>query len=124
MANQIKVPLIGSPLYMYLFDSPRNPLIQVILTGENYSIWAKAVRHALEAKNKHSVVHTADARAMWDELKERFSQGNVPHIHQLKAEISLLRKNGLALTEYCTKLKGLWDELIDYNDVVVCTCAG
>ncbi|CAA0821435.1 Unknown protein [Striga hermonthica] len=128
MAKKSKMPAIGSPLYMYPSDSTGTPLTQIILTGENYSTWAKVVRRALEAKNKagfvDGVVHAADARAMWDELKERFSQGNVPRIHQLKAEINLLRQDGQSVTEYFTKLKGLWDKLADYTDTVTCTCAG
>ncbi|CAA0824780.1 Unknown protein [Striga hermonthica] len=104
MAEKSKMPAIGSPLYMYPSDSKGTPLTQIILTGKNYSTWAKAVRRALDAKNKagfvDGVVHAADARAMWHELKERFSQGNVPRIHQLK------------------------DELADYTDTVTCTCAG
>ncbi|CAA0822571.1 Unknown protein, partial [Striga hermonthica] len=165
MAEKSKMSAIGSPLYMYPSDSTGTPLTQIILTGENYSTWAKAVRRALDAKNKagfvdgsvqkpdnqhpdyhwwkmgnslvaswilnsldkslqNSIVHAADARAMWDELKERFSQGNVPRIHQLKAEINLLRQDGQSVTEYFTKLKGLWDELADYTDTVTCTCVG
>ncbi|CAA0833003.1 Unknown protein [Striga hermonthica] len=159
MAEKSKMPAIDSPLYMYPSDSTGTLLTQIILTGENYSTWAKAVRRALEAKNKagfvdgsvqkpdnqhpdyhwwnmgnslvvswilnsldkslqNSVVHAADARAILDELKERFSQGNVPRIHQLKAEINLLRQDGQSVTKYFTKLKGLWDELADYTDAV------
>ncbi|CAA0823195.1 Unknown protein [Striga hermonthica] len=132
MADHIKVPPIGSPLYIYLSDSTGTPLTQVILTGKNYSTWAKAVRRALEAKNKASFVDGSIKQPAsdhtdfhWWKMGQHlgvFSQGNVPLI--LKAEISLLRQNGRVVTEYFTKLKGLWDELADYNDVIVCTCAG
>ncbi|KAG9443124.1 hypothetical protein H6P81_018978 [Aristolochia fimbriata] len=31
---------------------------------------------------------------MWDDLLERFSQGNAPRIHELKTDITLLRQEG------------------------------
>lgn len=54
-----------------------------------------------------SVAYTDEAKVMWDKLKETFSQGNGPCIHEIKIEIGLLQQGGLAVVESYTKLKVL-----------------
>ncbi|XP_074278754.1 uncharacterized protein LOC141602357 [Silene latifolia] len=42
----------SSPLYLHPSDSPSLTLTQTIFNGDNYEIWADAVRNGLDAKNK------------------------------------------------------------------------
>ncbi|KAL5703345.1 hypothetical protein ACHQM5_028447 [Ranunculus cassubicifolius] len=42
----------GSPLYLHPSDSPNLMLTQIIFYGDNYDLWAPAVRNGLDAKNK------------------------------------------------------------------------
>ncbi|XP_031396885.1 uncharacterized protein LOC116207907 [Punica granatum] len=69
-----------------------------------------------------SVAGAKNAKVLWDDLKERFSQGNETRIHQLKTEICLLRQEKKSVSEYYSKLKSLWDELDLYLNLPVCSC--
>lgn len=152
-----------SPFHLTTSDNPGNPLVSCVLTGDNYSTWARSMRNALKAKNKlgfvdgtvarpessapefkaweicnsmviawisnsleksmqGSVAYVDEAKSLWDDLKERFSQGNAPRIFQLKTQLSHLRQEGLTVAGYYTRLKALWDELDDYSNVSTCTC--
>ena len=58
-----------------------------------------------------SVTYADTTREIWIDLKERFSQGNVPRIHELKRDLSLLLQGNLSVVQYYKKFKALWDEL-------------
>ena len=101
-----------------------------MLTDPNFQWWescnnmvASWIFNTLEKTLHNSVTFVEDAKGMWDELKQRFSQGNAPRIHQIKSELSLLRQEGRSVTDYFTHLKTLWDELAEYSVVPECTCA-
>jgi hypothetical protein len=59
---------------------------------------------------------------MWNDLKDRFSQKNGPRIFQLQQTISALSQENLSVSNYFTVLKGLWDELINYQPLPPCSC--
>ncbi|KAM2356612.1 hypothetical protein ACFX1X_005690 [Malus domestica] len=69
-----------------------------------------------------SVLYTNSPAEIWEDLKERFSQGNVSRIFQIKREIIEHRQRQQSISVYYTKLKGLWDELASYNTIPACTC--
>ncbi|PKI50561.1 hypothetical protein CRG98_029067 [Punica granatum] len=60
-----------------------------------------------------------ECQILWDDLRERFLQGNETRIHQLKIELKQDRKS---VSEYYSKLKSLWDGLELYLDLSACTC--
>ncbi|XP_042950892.1 uncharacterized protein LOC122282896 [Carya illinoinensis] len=59
---------------------------------------------------------------MWEDLKNRFTQGNGPRIFQLQKDLSVLTQEDLSVRDYYTRFKSLWDELLDYNQIPTCTC--
>lgn len=69
-----------------------------------------------------TVAYADDVRKLWNDLKERYSQGNLARIYQLKSDICLLKQEGQSVAEYWGKMKGLWDELESYYDNSGCTC--
>jgi len=77
--------------------------------------------NALTSELHDSVAYVDSAYEMWGELQERFSQGNVPRIHELKREICLAQQKDLTVAVYYTKLKGFWDELSAYSTVPLCS---
>ena len=62
------------------------------------------------------------AREMWLELKNLFSQGNGPKIYNLQREIFHVSQNQMTVTEYHTKFKWLWDQLLDFEPFPECSC--
>ena len=57
------------------------------------------------------VLYAQSAREVWQDLKERFQQTNVPKIYELKQAISNLRQGDASTSLYYTLMKALWDEL-------------
>lgn len=162
MSNTKKIES-PSPYQLSSSDNSGVPLVMCLLTGNNYSTWARSMKKPLNAKNnlrfvdrtltkpdvgdpefqlwticnsviivcitnsldkslQRSVAYAVDAKALWDDLRERFSQGNAPWIFQLRAKISRLCQEGMSVASYCTKLKVLWNEINDYSQKSVCTC--
>ncbi|XP_050222723.1 uncharacterized protein LOC126672815 [Mercurialis annua] len=54
------------------------------------------------------------AYEIWNDLRDRFSQGDNYRIGDLQEEIYTFQQSNLSITEYYTHLKTLWDELQIY----------
>ena len=66
-----------------------------------------------------SVVYFKTTREDWLDLQHRFSQGNRPHIFELRKEICSLAQEDLSINSYYTEFKSLWQELSNYR---TCSC--
>jgi hypothetical protein len=69
-----------------------------------------------------SIIYINSAEAVWKDLKERFSQGNGPHIFQLQKYIAATSQNSNSVSSYFTQLKSIWDELYNYRPIPQCLC--
>ncbi|XP_042958069.1 uncharacterized protein LOC122293593 [Carya illinoinensis] len=69
-----------------------------------------------------SVLYVTTAFEIWTDLKERFSQKNGPQIFQIQKSISSLSQGQLTVSAYFTRLKALWDDLLNYKPVPMCSC--
>lgn len=58
-----------------------------------------------------SFVYCTSARNFWEELKERFGEGNGPSVYKLHREIASIQQGNSNLTTYFSKLKRLWEAL-------------
>ncbi|XP_074312994.1 uncharacterized protein LOC141648336 [Silene latifolia] len=161
-----KIIPLSSPFFLHPSDSPSLKLTQTMFNGENYDLWADAVRNGLDAKNKlgfvegtvkkpegteadnpevvawrqcnamikswlrsvideklhPSITFSGTVLEIWKELKERYSAGNAPRVHQLKSELTECRQGTRSVVDYYTHLKSIWDELANYSRVPDCTC--
>ncbi|KAM1677882.1 hypothetical protein ACFXTI_038146 [Malus domestica] len=77
---------------------------------------------SLEPDLADSVLFSTTAKAVWDDLCERFSQSNGPRIFHLNREIATISQGSSSVSAYFTRLKGLWDELASYSDACSCSC--
>uniref|UniRef100_A0A2N9HIV2 Reverse transcriptase Ty1/copia-type domain-containing protein n=1 Tax=Fagus sylvatica TaxID=28930 RepID=A0A2N9HIV2_FAGSY len=69
-----------------------------------------------------SVIYANTAREIWDDLKERFAQGNGPRIFEIQKSISTLSQDQSSVSNYYTRLKSLWDELNNFRSIPDCSC--
>lgn len=69
-----------------------------------------------------SVRHCGTARAMWLELKKRFSHTNTVQLFQLKKAIHDCGQSTPSVTTFFTKLKALWDQKDSVYAFPACTC--
>ena len=92
---------------------------------EDHASWSQCndmvhswIINAINPEISDSVIYYSTATEVWDDLRERFSQGNAPRIFEIQREIAYLRQEQLSVSCYYTKLKGLWDELASYNNAM------
>ncbi|KAK3043853.1 hypothetical protein RJ639_000552 [Escallonia herrerae] len=124
-----------------LFDT--NPLKE---NGESYFTWRRNMLNALVAKNKagfingriekqdvnsrdfeswvqcNAIVLSWITNALNKELQERFTQGLVPRVYELKRSIALLKQEKAPTSTYYGRLKAIWNELQALNPVPICAC--
>ncbi|KAK0574018.1 hypothetical protein LWI29_017044 [Acer saccharum] len=92
---------------------------------EGYAAWSRCndmvhswIVNTLSPEISESVIYYSTANEVWEDLRERFSQSNAPRIFEIQRDIAYFRQEQLFVSTYYTKLKGLWDELASYNDLV------
>eukprot|EP00268_Persea_americana_P016235 TRINITY_DN17686_c0_g3_i1.p1 TRINITY_DN17686_c0_g3~~TRINITY_DN17686_c0_g3_i1.p1 ORF type:complete len:115 (+),score=6.50 TRINITY_DN17686_c0_g3_i1:121-465(+) len=70
-----------------------------------------------------TVIYSDTAQSVWEDLEERFSQGNnATRIYQIKRTICTHLQEQSSLAAYFTKLKRYWDELAPYTSIPDCMC--
>ncbi|CAJ2656892.1 unnamed protein product [Trifolium pratense] len=69
-----------------------------------------------------SLVFLENAIDVWNELKERFNQGDYVRISELRCEIFALKQDSRSASEFFTSLKVLLEELEAYMPTPVCSC--
>ena len=69
-----------------------------------------------------SIMYTDNARAIWLDLRHRFSQKSRPRIFKLQNESAYLMQGQFSVEEYYTKFKTLVDELANYQSIPHCKC--
>ncbi|XP_061365822.1 uncharacterized protein LOC133309099 [Gastrolobium bilobum] len=104
-------------------------LLLLASTDLLFSVWNRCnslvlswILNSVTKEIAHSLLYFTNAYEAWTNLKTRFSQVNGPRIFQLKQQISSICQGSLDVNSYYTKLKSLWDELLDYAHLLPCTC--
>ncbi|XP_061943828.1 uncharacterized protein LOC133668098 [Populus nigra] len=80
------------------------------------------IQNAVSIDIKHTLAFVDDAQMVWTELKDRFTQQNGPRIFQLRRDLVVLQQDRDSVSTYFGNLKTLWDEMIIYNPMPLCTC--
>ena len=68
-----------------------------------------------------SIIYCQTTREMWLELQRLFSQSSGPKIYNLQKKISNISQNQMTVTEYFTRFKKLWDQLLNLEPLPECT---
>ncbi|KAJ1400195.1 Zinc finger, CCHC-type [Sesbania bispinosa] len=82
------------------------------------------ILNTIEPNLRSTITYVENAKDLWEDIKERFAVVNGPRIQQLKAELADCKQQGSTMVAYYSKLKTLWDELINYEKTLQCTCSG
>ncbi|XP_068487340.1 uncharacterized protein [Phaseolus vulgaris] len=94
-----------------------------------YSAWIRCnnmvvswLVHSVSLPIRQSIIWMDVAVDIWNDLKTRYSQGDLSRISDLQSEASSLSQNDLSVTDYFTKLRVIWDELDNFRPNHVCVC--
>jgi hypothetical protein len=69
-----------------------------------------------------SIVFIENAVDVWNDLKDRFSQGDLVRISEIQQAIYALSQDSRSVTSFYSDLKTLWEELEIYMPIPNCTC--
>lgn len=104
-------------------------LLELSSSSTSHSIWIQCndmvtswILNSISIDLADSVLYMDSAAGIWKDLPERFSQGNGPRIFQIQKAIASLSRGQSTISSYFTKMKGLWEELANYQPNPVCSC--
>ncbi|XP_068477378.1 uncharacterized protein [Phaseolus vulgaris] len=99
---------------------------------QNFPIWNKCnnmvvswLVHSVSLPIQQSIIWMDSALDIWNDLKTRYSQGDLSRISDLQLEVASLNQGNLSVTEYFTKLRIIWDELNNFRpipDILIYYC--
>uniref|UniRef100_A0A2N9GA92 CCHC-type domain-containing protein n=1 Tax=Fagus sylvatica TaxID=28930 RepID=A0A2N9GA92_FAGSY len=98
----------SGPCHLHSEDSPRLILVPKQLTSENYHLWKRAMTKALSSKHKLGFVTGS------------LLQPNDPNDPIYEKWIRC--DDTLSVGAYYTRLKGFWDEYLNYRPIPGCSC--
>jgi hypothetical protein len=94
-----------------------------------YNAWVRCntmviswLLNSLSKEIASSVIYANTAKEIWEDLRERFAQGNGPRIFEIQKSISVLSQDNSSVSSYYTRLKSLWDELSNFRPIPDCSC--
>lgn len=82
------------------------------------------VLNTIEPSLCSTISYQENIKDLWEDIKERFLVVNGPRIQQIKAELAECRQTKMNMVTYYGKLKSLWDELANYQQIPLCTYGG
>ncbi|MCH79569.1 hypothetical protein A2U01_0000320 [Trifolium medium] len=80
------------------------------------------LNNSVEPEISQSILWLDSASEIWQDLKDRFSQGDVFRISDLQEEIFSLKQGGSTISTYYTKMKKLWQEFDNYRPIPESSC--
>ncbi|GAU51749.1 hypothetical protein TSUD_415410 [Trifolium subterraneum] len=80
------------------------------------------ISNAVDADISQSVLWMDTASEIWQDLKERFYQGDVFRISDIQEEIYTLKQGDNSISAYYTKMKKLWQELDNFRPIPQSNC--
>ncbi|XP_012832710.1 PREDICTED: uncharacterized protein LOC105953585 [Erythranthe guttata] len=82
------------------------------------------ITNTIEPSLRSTVTYMENVKDLWEDLRQRFSIGNGPCVHQLKLKLAACKQRGQPVMAYYGKIKMMWDELVNYVSIPVCHCNG
>ncbi|KAJ8626780.1 hypothetical protein MRB53_020087 [Persea americana] len=86
------------------------------------SLLVSWIRNTIEPMLRSTISHVEIAKDLWNDIKDRFSITNGPRIQQLKSSLGECKQKGMTIVDYYGRLKQLWDELGNYEQLPTCKC--
>jgi len=78
--------------------------------------------HSVSPSIRDSIIWMDQAFDIWNDLKNRFAQGDLARISNLQMDAANLSQGDLSVTDFFTKLRVLWDEIDSFRSDPTCTC--
>ncbi|MCH79433.1 flavonol sulfotransferase-like protein [Trifolium medium] len=80
------------------------------------------ISNSVDPEISQSILWMDSAHEVWEDLKERFYQGDVFRISDIQEKIYSLKQGDSIISTYYTKLKRLWQELDNFRPIPDSIC--
>jgi len=78
--------------------------------------------HLISVPIRKSIIWMDLAVDVWNDLKTRYSRGNLSRISDMQMEAATLCQGDQSVTDYFTKLRIIWDEIENFRPNPTCAC--
>ncbi|XP_074311541.1 uncharacterized protein LOC141647308 [Silene latifolia] len=100
--------------------------------SEDFEDWSTAnftviawIFNTIDSTIRSSISYRDTAYELWNDIRNRFSRSNGIKVYQLESEISdCKQKDNESVMEFYGRIKKLWDDVIDYEELPSCNCNG
>lgn len=93
----------------------------------NYESWKETdylmtawILNAIHKDHSESFVFATSAKALWEDLAQRYGDKNSPMLFKIKRQLSRVTQGNQSVCAYFTSLKRLWDELFLLRPIPEC----
>lgn len=94
-----------------------------------YSAWVRCnsmicswLINSVSKKIADSIIYLPIAFAVWNDLRDRFRQNNLPRVFQIKKQLDALHQCAIDVTSYFTQLKIIREKLVSFQSFPDCDC--
>ncbi|XP_019438974.1 PREDICTED: uncharacterized protein LOC109344676 [Lupinus angustifolius] len=94
-----------------------------------YAAWKRCnnlvvswLSHSIEPSIVQSVLWMDSAQEIWNDLKERYHQGDMFRISELIGEMHSIKQGSGSIDKFYTQMKGVWQQLDNYIPIPPCYC--
>ncbi|XP_019462962.1 PREDICTED: uncharacterized protein LOC109361889 [Lupinus angustifolius] len=77
---------------------------------------------SIEPSIVQSVLWMENAKEIWDDLRERYYQGDIFQIFDLIGQIHSIKQGNQSISRFFTQIKGIWQQLENYRPIPLCEC--
>ncbi|XP_074287519.1 uncharacterized protein LOC141612606 [Silene latifolia] len=82
----------------------------------------KWILNSTDKSIRETLKYIRTAKALWDEIMERYGQTNFIEIYQLNQDLSSVSQANSSLIEYYSKVKQIWETLDSLDPIPDCSC--
>ncbi|KAF9677708.1 hypothetical protein SADUNF_Sadunf08G0135600 [Salix dunnii] len=86
------------------------------------SLLVSWIRNTIEPTLRSTISHVEIAHDLWNDIEDRSNITNGPHFQQLKSTSAECKQKGMTIMDYYGKLKKIWDELSNFEQLPMCKC--
>jgi hypothetical protein len=122
----MKVALISKNKIKFVDGSFQKPAAASIL----YDPWVRCnnlvlswLQRSISDNIAQSILWIENANAVWDNLRNRFSEGDIFRISDLQDDLVRLQQGNFDVSNYFTQLTSIWEQIDTYRPTRDCTCA-
>ncbi|KAK4260423.1 hypothetical protein QN277_003540 [Acacia crassicarpa] len=125
-ARAMMIALMSKNKHPFVDGSLKPPAV----TDPLFSAWQRCntmvltwIFGSISPSIAQSVIWLNQVVDVWNDLKERFSQSNALRVAELQDELFQIRQGDLSVSDYFTKVKIIWDELLNFRPIADCSCS-